>query len=48
MTKVNNLDKARDFFLSNSSGNIICTDNDGNEKECNCYPEAVSFYKKEN
>ena len=44
MKEATSLEEARSFFLSNSSGSIICKKND-QEKECDCYPDAEEFYK---
>lgn len=43
MQTANTLDEARDFFLSNSSGNITCIKGT-RQKECTSFPEAENFY----
>jgi hypothetical protein len=43
MIKVNNLEEARDFFLSNSAGNVICLKN-GKEIACSCYADAEEIF----
>jgi len=40
---VNSLEEAREWFLKNSSGVVICVSGD-REQECRSYPEAVAFY----
>jgi hypothetical protein len=42
---VYSLEEARDFFIENLTGNVICKDGD-REREVNCYPDAVRFYNK--
>ena len=42
---VKNEQEAMDFFLSNSSGTVMCEAN-GKSKEATCYPEAVEFFKE--
>ena len=44
--KVYSKNEARDFFLSNSSGTVTAVDKDGNEKECDCYPDAVKHIEQ--
>lgn len=36
--------EAMEWFLSHSSGTVICIKDD-EQKECNCYNDAVAFYK---
>ena len=43
MSKVKTLKEAMSWFLSNSSGSILCVNGD-KEKECKSYPEAEEFY----
>ena len=44
---VYDLAAARQFFLTHSSGNVVCVKPDGTEKECTCYLEAEEFYDDE-
>lgn len=44
MKRVYTLEEAKGFFLSNSSGSVICINDGGLEKVCSCYPKAVEFY----
>lgn len=44
MTVVNNINEAMNFFLSNSSGSVLCKKN-GTQKECNCFPDAKEFFE---
>ncbi len=39
---------AADWFLSHSSGAVMCQSKDGKRKECSSYPEAVEFFKSVN
>ncbi|MFW6100653.1 MAG: hypothetical protein ACOC90_04645 [Bacteroidota bacterium] len=41
--KAYNLKEAMDFFLENANGSIICVNDDGEEKECDSFPEAKQF-----
>ena len=36
-------EEAEAFFLSNSTGDVVCQRSDGEAKECSCYPDAVTF-----
>lgn len=40
---VSTKEEAMEWFLSNSSGSIICKNKKGEEKECFSYPEACCF-----
>lgn len=42
--QVFSLDEARDWFLSHSSGSVMCVKGD-EQRECNCYPDAKAFYE---
>lgn len=43
--EVNNLEEARDWFLENSGGDLICVK--GLEsKSCSSYPEAKQFFER--
>lgn len=43
--KVNCLDAAMDWFLSNAEGSVICVDGEtGQERECSSFIEAQAFY----
>lgn len=44
--KAYSIEEAESFFLHNSEGTVICIKN-GEEKECETYPEAVKFFKDE-
>jgi len=44
MKKVNNLEDARSFFLSNSVGSITCV-KDSKELVCNSFPAAKAFFE---
>ena len=46
MEKVYSLQAAMSWFLKNASGNVICVREDGEEKECDCYPVAVKFFEE--
>lgn len=46
MQEVKTLDEAKQYFLSHSSGSILCIDPDGNKKKCDCFPEAVEFFQR--
>jgi hypothetical protein len=46
MKRVYNIDEAMSWFLSNSSGSVLCV-NDGKEKECNSFPDATNFFNGE-
>lgn len=39
------LEEALEFFLTHSSGNIMCEKENGEQKECNCYPDAKAFFE---
>jgi hypothetical protein len=41
---VYSLSEAMNWFLSNSSGTVICVKGE-EQKECSCYPDAEAFYK---
>lgn len=43
MNKVHTLEQARDWFLENHSGKVICVMKD-KKKEISCYLKAVEFY----
>lgn len=43
---VSTLEDAQRFFLSNSSGNVKCS-NDVASKVCSSYLDSVEFYKTE-
>ena len=44
MKIVRTIEEAMGFFLSNSSGSVICKK--GNEeKECDCFPDAKEFFE---
>lgn len=45
--QVNSLEEARDWFLENSSGNVMCVKG-AEQRECNCYPDAKAFYESGN
>jgi len=38
-------EEAMEWFLSHSSGSIICEDIDGVRESVDCYAEAVRFYE---
>ena len=42
--KATNLNEAKEWFLENPKGTITCTDDEGREKVCTCYPEAKEFF----
>lgn len=42
---VNSIEEAADWFLSHSSGSVMCCDGE-RERVCNCYPDAKAFYLK--
>ena len=41
---VYSLEEARDWFLSHSSGSVMCQKPDGSKKMVDCYPDAAAFY----
>ena len=41
-----NLKEALIFFMENSSGNVLCVKDDGQEEEVSCYPEAEKFFEE--
>lgn len=45
---VSNLEEARQWFLENSTGSLVCIKGE-ESKICKSYPEAVEYYEeKEN
>ena len=48
MDKVYDLHEAKDWFLKNSSGNVICVDGRNGSKEVDCYPDAETFFNNRN
>ena len=47
INKVYSRQEARDWFLENSSGSVICVSViDRSEKEASCFPVADKFYKQ--
>ena len=44
MDKVYTLEEAMRWFMSHVSGSVICV-KDNEEREVNCYPDAVNFLK---
>lgn len=44
MKTANNTNEAMQFFMSNSEGSVKCVKEDGSEKVCDSYPEAVEFF----
>jgi uncharacterized membrane protein YgcG len=47
MNKVNCLEDARRWFLENHTGTLRCTNDEGEYRDCTCFPEAESFYTTE-
>ena len=47
MDKVYSKEEAMSWFLSNSSGSVICVRSDGAERECFSFLEAEEFYDEE-
>ena len=47
MKKVFNIDQAKDFFLINSEGSVVCVDKNDDYEICNCFPEAEEFFNEE-
>ena len=41
---VHSVEDAKEWFMQNSSGTLICVKKDGTEKEVDCYPDAVAFF----
>lgn len=41
---VNSLDEAQDWFLTHSSGQVMCIRADGAEQIAGSFPEAKAFY----
>ena len=46
MDKLYNLEEAKNWFLSHSSGSVVCVNKLGVEKECNYYFAAEEFYQE--
>jgi hypothetical protein len=46
METVTSPEEAKDFFLENSSGSVLCK-KDGRELECASFPEAFAFFSAE-
>ena len=46
MEKVNNISEAQNWFLSNSSGTVLCVNSMGEEREASYYLEAEEFLKE--
>lgn len=44
--RAHSLGDARNWFLENSSGSIICVNGEGEELECDNYPDAEKFSNK--
>jgi len=47
MKTANGETEAMEFFLSNSSGELLCVRDDGEERVVDCYPDAVQFFNEE-
>jgi hypothetical protein len=47
MIRVKNLEEAKEFFISNSAGNVVCI-KDGQERVCSCYADAKEIFSTEN
>lgn len=45
---MDSLEEAREWFLNNSDGNVICRKADGTVEKVSCYPEAEKFYTGSN
>ncbi len=46
MDAVDNLLDAREWFLTHSSGTLLCTTIAGHSQECRSYPAAASFFSR--
>ncbi len=47
MTKVHTTKQAREWFILNHSGSVICVNKAGKEKECASYPEAEAYFDED-
>jgi hypothetical protein len=43
---VYSIDEAMEWFLSHSSGTVLCVRKDGQQKECSSFPEARAFFEE--